>query len=256
MLLFVIQRKVRIGLEIIQREFLWGDMEERRKIHLASWSVICKDKKHGGLGLRHLEGLNQALLGTWLWRFSLERESFWRRVIRGKFGEVEKGWTTREVKDSFGLSLWKDIRKRWEEFILRTNICIGNGRHISFWWDNWARDSKLKDVFPSLFRIAAHKFATMADLWGGQGDRGGCWNVHFRRSFQDWELEEATHFLELISMLKVQEREDSLVWKNDGRGKFSVKSYYKLLKAESNILFPANEIWGSCAPLRSRFFFA
>ena len=133
MLLFVIQRKVRIGLEIIQREFLWGDMEERRKIHLASWSVICKDKKHGGLGLRHLEGLNQALLGTWLWRFSLERESFWRRVIRGKFGEVEKGWTTREVKDSFGLSLWKDIRKRWEEFILRTNICIGNGRHTSFW---------------------------------------------------------------------------------------------------------------------------
>ena len=86
MLLFVIQRKVRIGLEIIQREFLWGDMEERRKIHLASWSVICKDKKHGGLGLRHLEGLNQALLGTWLWRFSLERESFWRRVIRGKLG--------------------------------------------------------------------------------------------------------------------------------------------------------------------------
>ena len=78
MLFFVIPRKVRITLEIIQMEFLQGDMEERRKIHLLSWLVICKDKKHGGLGLRHLEGLNQALLGKWLWKFSLKRESFWR----------------------------------------------------------------------------------------------------------------------------------------------------------------------------------
>ena len=38
-------------------------MEERRKMYLISWSVICKDKKHGGLGLRHLEGFNQVLLG-------------------------------------------------------------------------------------------------------------------------------------------------------------------------------------------------
>ena len=78
---------------------------------MVSWSVICKDKKHGGLGLRHLEGFNQALLGKWLWSFPLERESFWRKVIIGKFGEVERGWTTREVRESYGMSIWKDIRK-------------------------------------------------------------------------------------------------------------------------------------------------
>ena len=102
---------MRIKLERIQRECLWGDLEERRKIHLVSWSVICKDKKHGGLGLRHLEGFNQAFLGKWLWSFPLERESFWRKVIIGKFGEVERGWTTREVRESYGMSIWKDIRK-------------------------------------------------------------------------------------------------------------------------------------------------
>ena len=164
MSLFVIPRKVRIGLERVQREFLRGDMEERRKIHLVSWLAICKDKKYGGLGLRHLEGLNQALLGKWLWIFSLERKSFWRRVISGNFGKVEGAWTTREVRDSFRLSLWKDIRNGWEEFILRTSICIGNRRHTSFWWDNWVEDAKLEDFFPSLFRIAAHKYATMANL--------------------------------------------------------------------------------------------
>ncbi|RVX19512.1 hypothetical protein CK203_004994 [Vitis vinifera] len=63
MSLFVIPKKVRLRLERIQREFLWGDLEERRKIHL---------------------------------RFPLERESFWRKVIVGKFGEEEGGWTIRK----------------------------------------------------------------------------------------------------------------------------------------------------------------
>ena len=63
-----------------------------------------------------------------------------------------------------------------------------------------------------------------------------------------------TRFLEHISAIKVQEREDSLVWRNDGRGKFNVKSYYRSLRAKNRFLFPAIEIWGSYAPLRTRFF--
>ena len=150
---------------------------------MVSWSVICKDKKHGGLGLRHLEIFNQALLGKWLWRFPLERESFWRKVIVGKFGEEEGGWTTREVRDSYGMDLWKYIRKGWEDFFLRTSIRIGNGRRTRFWWDIWVGDSKLKYLFPMLFGIATHNSAAVVDLWGRQGGGSGCWEVHFRRSF-------------------------------------------------------------------------
>ena len=139
-------------------------------------------------------------------------------------------------------------------FLLRTSIHIGNGRHTRFWWDIWAGNSKLKDLFPTLFRIAAHKSTSMADLWGTQGGEDGCWEVHFRRSFQDWELEKVTRFLEHISAIKVQEGEDSLAWKNDGRWKFNVKSYYKSLRAENSFLFPAKEIWGSYVPFRTRFF--
>ncbi|KAJ9689585.1 hypothetical protein PVL29_014989 [Vitis rotundifolia] len=213
MSLFVIPKKVRLRLEKIQREFLWGDREERRKIHLVRWEVICKDKRHGGLGLRHLKDFNHALLGKWLWKFPIERESFWRRVIVGKFGEVDGGWTTRKVREFYGTGLWKNIRKGWEEFFLRTSICIGNGRQTRFWWDIWVGDSKLKDLFPLLFRIATHNSAIVADLWGSQGGGGGGWEVHFRRSFQDWELEEVNRFLSHISAVKVQEEEDSLVWK-------------------------------------------
>ena len=37
--------------------------------------------------------------------------------------------------------------------------------------------------------------------------------MQFRRSFQDWELEEVNRFLGHISAVKVQEGEDFLVWK-------------------------------------------
>ena len=98
---------------------------------------------------------------------------------------------------------------------------------MRFWWDIWVRDSKLKDFFPMLFRIVTHTSATMADLWRRQGGGGGCWEVHFRRSFKDRELEEVTRFLEHISAVTVREGEDSLIWKIKRRGKFNVKSYYR-----------------------------
>ncbi|RVX12485.1 putative ribonuclease H protein [Vitis vinifera] len=68
MSLFVIPRKVRLRLEEIQREFLWGDLEERRKIHLVKWAVICKYKRHGGFGVKAFEGLQSCFA----WKMALE----------------------------------------------------------------------------------------------------------------------------------------------------------------------------------------
>ena len=66
MSLFVIPKKVRIRLEIIQKDFLWGGLGDRSKIHLVNWSDVCKAKNFGGLGIRRLHNLNQALLEKWL----------------------------------------------------------------------------------------------------------------------------------------------------------------------------------------------
>ena len=81
---------MRIKLERIQRECLWGDLEERRKIHLVSWSVICKDKKHGGLGLRHLRGFQSSFARKMTLELSprkgefLEESHYWKIWRGGK----------------------------------------------------------------------------------------------------------------------------------------------------------------------------
>ena len=48
-----------------------------------------------------------------------------------------------------------------------------------FWWDIWVGDSKLKDLYPTPFRIVAHKYASVADLWGRQGGGDGCFFFFF-----------------------------------------------------------------------------
>ena len=57
-----------------------------------------------------------------------------------------------------------------------------------------------------------------------------------------------------LIMLAMSTREDSLIWKIERKGKFSVKSYYQSLKVENRPLFPTKEVRGSRAPLRTRFF--
>ena len=59
-----------------------------------------------------------------------------------------------------------------------------------------------------------------------------------------------TQFLELVYPLKVQEGGDTLLWKDDRRENFNIKSYYRSLSTENNLVFLAKEIWGSRAPLR------
>jgi len=45
----------------IQRDFLWGKGEERKKWALVAWETICKHKNHGGPGLDDPEVLNKVL---------------------------------------------------------------------------------------------------------------------------------------------------------------------------------------------------
>uniref|UniRef100_A0A2N9FLS3 Reverse transcriptase domain-containing protein n=1 Tax=Fagus sylvatica TaxID=28930 RepID=A0A2N9FLS3_FAGSY len=107
--LFTIPVSVAKRLEKFQRTFLWGGSGEDPKHSLVKWDTICSPIDKGGLGIRLLVPLNRALLGKWLWRFVVEGDRLWRRVVASRHGAVHGGWGTGQVRGSYGCGLWKGI---------------------------------------------------------------------------------------------------------------------------------------------------
>ena len=64
----------------------------------------------GGLGIRWLGNFNSTLLGKWLWRYGLETDALWRRVIEAKYGNILGDWCTKKVTSPYGVNLWRYIR--------------------------------------------------------------------------------------------------------------------------------------------------
>lgn len=64
----------------LQRDFLWGGMDDCVKFHLVRWQMVCKPVQQGGLGLHSLVRFNQALLWKWLRRFTFEKKAFGIRL--------------------------------------------------------------------------------------------------------------------------------------------------------------------------------
>ena len=97
---------------------------------MVNWKTMCFEKKRGGLGVRNIFKMNQALLCKWNWRFAIDREPLWRIVINVKFGEMVGGWTTGDIKGSFGIGLWKEIKKNWATLSQNASFSLGDDRRL------------------------------------------------------------------------------------------------------------------------------
>ena len=63
--LYKAPRKVVENLEKIMRKFLWTGSSVGNKVHWVSWDRVTTPKKLGGLGIKKLEVINEALMFKW-----------------------------------------------------------------------------------------------------------------------------------------------------------------------------------------------
>ncbi|RVW17821.1 putative ribonuclease H protein [Vitis vinifera] len=121
-------RVVKLRLEKIQRDFLWGGGALEKRPHLVKWAVVCTHKKMGGLGIRNLSILNRALLCKWSWHFAVERDSYWKLIISTKYGVDRGGWSTCGAREGHGVGLWKEISK--EGLLLLNNVSFSTFQRL------------------------------------------------------------------------------------------------------------------------------
>lgn len=111
-------------MEIIQRQennqsdFIYNGSNGKKKLHLRNWDHNYRTLNQGGLGIKSLKSMNQALLRKRLWRFGEERSKLWTKAIAEKYGVLEDGWSSKCLEEPYGSGLWKGIMKLSHPFLM------------------------------------------------------------------------------------------------------------------------------------------
>lgn len=218
---------VKADLDKIQRNFLWGGSEGRKKLHWVDWNTVCKHKSEGGLGIIDLEIQNRALLTKWIWQYSKEQGSLWRAVIQERNGGRPLELTPHVRKCRMTSKMWKNITlplsptNEYFKF-LSSGMCmvVGNGHNVLFWQDEWIEGVILKDKFPQMFALASNKTGSVNEF-GAWVNGDWRWKINLRRSIFGWERAQWSGLLQMITgIILTENMEDKLVWKNSVDGSF------------------------------------
>jgi hypothetical protein len=133
----------------------------KRKYHLIKWSMICKNKKKGGLGVKNLRLMNLSLLCKWWWNWKSE-EGLWQELVKLKY---VKGTPIFLVKNRQSDSpKWCDIVKIRHIYLQGRKFMVNNGKLVSFWLDSWLEDKPLCSVYPILYDMCTNKSCSVWEV--------------------------------------------------------------------------------------------
>ena len=126
-----IPNKILEGIDRVNRNFLWGSSESSKKIHWVGWHKVAKSKEEGGLGLQTARGRNTALLAKLNWRFHVEKETVWAKIIRQKY------YSNRRINSANadrlpGSQIWKALKKERSTFNEGSMWTVGREGKVSF----------------------------------------------------------------------------------------------------------------------------
>ncbi|XP_071694921.1 uncharacterized protein [Rutidosis leptorrhynchoides] len=198
------------------------------------WTLLPYGK--GGLNIGSLRAKNHALLGKWIWRFKMEQNSLWVKIIKsvhgyngllsplglnkskGKSGVwtniVPAGFDIKSTGISFGNSFFKQI---------------GNGADSSFWEDPWLGDQPLKVRFGRLFCLEVEQQAVVGERVSWENGR---WHANWK-----WVRDPFGHasgeLQNLISLLNSYEKrnleKDAWQWRLASNGIFTTKKLSRII---------------------------
>ncbi|KAF5187118.1 hypothetical protein FRX31_023295, partial [Thalictrum thalictroides] len=165
--------------------------------------------KIGGLGIRRVTTMKQALLSKWLWRYEKEGESLWRRVIDVKYGNASPSGRPKTVNQPFGRSLWRGILASRDLFFEGISHKVIDGNNTCFWKDVWCGEVSLATSFPRLYRHTSLKNGLVAEHFVD-----GVWSPQIRRrNLREGEAIEMQRLTTLLTPLHLGVGSDTWEWK-------------------------------------------
>ena len=205
-------------IEVVIKNFFWGQQGERRKIHWKKWETLCLSKKDGGLNFKDLSKFNEAMLAKQVWRLIHDKESPFYRVFKVKFFPSGDIFSAQLKSGSYA---WHSILGAWKVVAIGARWRIGNGLTTRVYSNSWLPSGGLGRITSPLSEIPAD--AIVADLLEVES---GWWNrALIDRNFLPFEAQK----IKSIPICTTPQ-EDILIWPKTRDGNYSIKSGYQLLR--------------------------
>ncbi|KAL9408205.1 hypothetical protein AB3S75_046705 [Citrus x aurantiifolia] len=98
------------------RHFIWSGAAGKKKMSLVKWDHICQPKLCGGLGLKNLSLMNEALLMKIGWGLISSPNSLWVQVLLSKYG-LDHASLPNVLPTKYGSYMWKAVGGIWPEVL-------------------------------------------------------------------------------------------------------------------------------------------
>jgi hypothetical protein len=197
--------------------YWWANMDNERKMHWVSWEKMCIRKEEGGMGFRDLYLFNLAMLARQAWRLITVEESLCAQVLRAKYymnGNLLSAVERLGISYSWR-SILRGVQAMKEGLIWR----IGNGHNVNIWLDPWIPNAATRRPCTPQGRNVITRVDDLLD------PGTGTWDTQLVQDIF-WKMD-----ADIILTIPVRmDHNDYVAWHSDGKGIFSVKSAYHVLK--------------------------
>ncbi|KAL0295349.1 UNVERIFIED_CONTAM: hypothetical protein Sradi_6840200 [Sesamum radiatum] len=214
---FMLPKSIIQNVERKMREFVWkgSSVSGCAKV---SWAQVCKPKEQGGLGIRSVLHMNQAMMMKHVWRIlQRDNQSLWVAwVIRYKL-RSQSIWAPLPNSASW---CWKKLAKISKLMQAGLVFSVGDGCTFRLWTDPWHPRGLLLSWFPRGPAITGLPADSLLCTVMHQGQ--WCWPSSRRLELQGIVAE-----LPPIG----PQQSDVITWKS---GNFNTKSVLSLIQSASS----------------------
>lgn len=201
----------------IIRCFFWGKQVGERYLAYVAWDAITAPIELGGLGIRDLNCMNEAMLMKALWRITEKEETLWVKVVKAKYMPRSDLWTSKRTYNC--TVFWRNLMALRPKLLPLISWKIGDGELCRVYGQPW---------FPGALQYEGQAVEDRRLVVRNLGDHElGGWDVE--QLVRRFGYQNSVHIISNLQPPNNQGGEDVLLFNPSANGRFSVKKMYNEL---------------------------
>ncbi|KAJ4819788.1 RNA-directed DNA polymerase (reverse transcriptase)-related family protein [Rhynchospora pubera] len=203
-------------------KFFWGKVGKTRYMTFIAWEKICAPIDKGGLGVRNLNIVGEALFLKLVWDIISGEDKLWVKLCKAKYFHNEGCWGA-GVGNKPSV-LWRKITSKRDFFKNDVTWCLNDGTRVNAisqpWYLGWE---------VSNFMSREYGQVKVADLYDRPRD---VWRVRELNAVFGQEIAEFIHS-QVSKPMGSPLLTDKLIWLKAKKGKYTVKQGYEELQEDA-----------------------